>query len=78
MTEPRYTHNNLPDGDWVQYRKVGTTRMAPVTGPCVVDTKEGEYRLPEGWQGFIALDSDGDPYPVAAEVHARTYERADD
>jgi hypothetical protein len=73
----RYDKDNLPTGDWVEYRKLGTTRMARVSGPFIVTTKEGEYEVPAGWQGFIALDSDGDPYPVLFDVHARAYERAE-
>lgn len=61
---PRY---DLPDGTWAEYRKVATTRMIAVTGPAVVETKEGEYPLPDGWRGFIALDAD---------VHTRSYEPA--
>lgn len=72
----RYDKDNLPPVGWAEYRKVGTTRMAPVNGPFIVTTKEGEYEVPAGWQGFIALDSDGDPYPVEFGVHARAYERA--
>lgn len=70
-----YDRHNLPPAGWAEYRKIGTTRMAPAVGPFTVATKEGEYELPVGWQGFIALDTDGDPYPVAADVQARSYER---
>ncbi|MGH3985922.1 MAG: hypothetical protein ACRDTZ_01210 [Pseudonocardiaceae bacterium] len=71
-----YDRDNLPDLEWIEYRKIGTTRMVPVTGPFTVVTKEGAYTVPDGWDGFLALDADGDPYPVAADVHTRSYERA--
>jgi hypothetical protein len=70
-----YDKDNLPPVGWAEYRKVGTTRMAPVSGPFTVATKEGEYKVPEGWHGYIALDADGDPYPVTADMHAQSYER---
>jgi hypothetical protein len=63
----RYDRDNLPpEGDFQEYRKRGTTLMAPLAGPAVVVTKEREYSLPDGWQGFLALDRDSDPYPVEA------------
>jgi hypothetical protein len=73
---PRYDRDNLPSGPWVEYRKVGTTRMVAITGPVTVETKEGEYPLPDGWQGFVALDTEGYPYPVDRAVHSRSYELA--
>jgi hypothetical protein len=73
----RYTSTNLPAVGWEEYRKLGTTRMAPVIGPCIVETKEGEYELPDGWQGYVALDKDGDPYPIASEMQASAYERVE-
>lgn len=70
-----YDHDNLPkSADWKRYRKVATTKMTPISGPCVVKTKEGDYALPGGWRGYLAIDSDGDPYPIALDVHARSYE----
>jgi hypothetical protein len=77
----RYNKDNLPSAEraarWDEYRKIGTTRMwGPVAGPFTLETREGEYEsLPAGWKGFIALDTDGYPYPVEADEHARSYER---
>lgn len=63
-----------------EYRKVGTTTAAGVglTEPCVVVTKEGEYELPVGWEGHIAIDADGDPYPIEAGVFDATYEEVEE
>lgn len=74
----RYDRDNLPEGDWADYRKVGTTRMVQVSGPFVVTTKEGEYILPSGWYGYIAIDTAGHPYPIDPEVHVQSYERVDE
>jgi hypothetical protein len=72
----RYDKDNLPSVDWAEYRKIGITRMwGPLTGPFTVETREGEYKLPAGWLGFVALDAEGYPYPVVAAEHARSYER---
>lgn len=75
---PRYDCDDLPVDGWADYRKTTTTRMAPIEGPCVVITQEGPYTLPTGWKGQLALDSQGWPYPVAAEVFAETYEPVSD
>jgi hypothetical protein len=68
------------DGEFRAFRKVGTTEMAFATVPAgdtlVIDTKEGAYELPGPWEGLIALDADGDPYPVEMSVFYRTYEPA--
>lgn len=68
--------------DWVRYRKRDTTPISPLIElherAMVVDTKEGEYKLPVGWRGRIALDADGDPYPIEESVFQRTYEPAEE
>lgn len=70
-----YDRDHLPEGDWADYRKRSTTRMIAVSGPLSVQTKEGAYQLPSGWEGFIALDVGGDPYPIDASVASASYER---
>jgi hypothetical protein len=40
----------------------------------VVGTREGLKTT--SLHDWIALDSNGDPYPIAADVHAATYEAA--
>lgn len=69
-----YDRENLPTGTWADYRQKATTRMIAVVGPFTVTTKEGQYDLPCGWEGFIALDTDGDPYPIEIAVQSRSYE----
>lgn len=71
---PHYTRDTLPTGQWARYRKTGTTEMRPITGPAVVETMEGPYTLPDGWRGFVAIDTAGYPYPVDAGVHRVSYE----
>ena len=70
-----YAADALPDNGWAEYRKITTTRMVPAAGPCTVQTQEGSYDLPDGWEGFIAVDNQGYPYPISAATHAETYER---
>lgn len=63
-------------GPWHAYRKKAATQAVKfeATAPTDVLTKEGEYSLPTGWKGFIAIDADGDVYPVEASVFERTHE----
>jgi hypothetical protein len=65
----------LKPRQWGLYRKTTETLMTPAKGPLRCITKEGLYDLPAGWEGFIALDSEGYPYPVAASVQAARYEQ---
>jgi hypothetical protein len=74
----RYSRANLPEGLYTEYRKLGVTLMIPMVGPFTVLTKEGKYVLSEGWQGYVALDKEGHPYPIDAEAHASSYERVED
>lgn len=68
-----YDRDHLPAEGWSNWRKTTATRMTPITGPCDVVTQEGPISVPDGWQGYLAIDSGGYPYPVAADVHAATY-----
>jgi hypothetical protein len=64
----------LPDpGHFQTYRKTSTTRAVRIDGPFVVDTREGTMECPDGW---LALDANGDPYPIASDVFDASYERA--
>ncbi|HEU5394694.1 MAG TPA: hypothetical protein VFV36_07805 [Candidatus Methylomirabilis sp.] len=58
---------------WRAYRKVRTTDMLWIRGPAEVATREGIYTLPESWRGYIAVDSDGYPYPVEFGEHLNAY-----
>jgi hypothetical protein len=73
------------DGENIQrfvkrpWRKTATTEMVgPIilSRPTTVETSEGGYDLPAGWEGFIAIDADDKPYPVEKAIHDRTYEPA--
>lgn len=77
MSHPMYTVTALPTSGWSEYRKVGTTKMVPISGPCTVVTQEGPYQLPLGWTGYLALDAKGYPYPVESSIHDKSYELVD-
>lgn len=67
-------------GSWQTYRKRTLTSaitFGPLGQPHVIATKEGDYHLAKGWEGVIAIDADGDPYPIERGVFEQTYERAD-
>lgn len=72
---PRFTRESLPLGDWQYFRKKTTTQMIRITGPFVVETREGPLVCDDGW---LALDSKGSPYPIAADEQAVIYEPAED
>ena len=77
MSINRISKDNMPSGPWRNYRKTTETsmvHMGPLEEAIVCETKEGPYDLPEGWEGFIAVDTDGDPYPIAQAVHDASYE----
>lgn len=65
---------DLPLNGWRTFRKLALTKAQPITGPCIVKTREGEYGLPADWRGWVALDSGGYPYPIAEEEFATIYE----
>lgn len=69
------TKDNLPIDGWSEYRKVPLTRMCRMDGPFTVQTREGALTCPDG---FLAVDSGGWPYPIAADEHGRIYEPAAD
>jgi hypothetical protein len=73
---PVYDASNLPGSGWEWYRKTGATRMVQVGGPCTVVTVTGPHPLPVGWRGYLAVDSEGHPYPIADEVFRASYEPA--
>jgi hypothetical protein len=45
-------------------------------GACVVGTQEGEVTLPANFDGWIAIDRAGYPYPIDIAEHEATYEEA--
>lgn len=56
---------------WAEFQKVETIRARYIGGPFTVQTREGVLDMPEG--GWLALDRDGYPYPIAASVFERIY-----
>lgn len=73
----RIDKTNLPSdpSTWPIYRKKNLTPALEFTADeeTAIETKEGEYVLPAGWHGWIAVDSDGDPYPIEGGVFNETY-----
>jgi hypothetical protein len=68
------------ESSWALWRKRSLTNaihFGPLGRPHVIRTKEGDYQLPLGWEGYIAIDADGDPYPIEIGVFTQTYERDD-
>ena len=53
------------------YRKKHLTRAVRIDGPFDVETREGLLHCADG---YLALDSDGWPYPIAREEFERIYE----
>lgn len=75
---PVWSIETLPDPDdarwetWV--KRPVPVRMFRVKGPCRFVTIDGVWSdLPEDWEGFVAVDADGYPYPLHVEVHAKSY-----
>lgn len=57
---------------WAQFRKKTLTRALRIDGPFEVETREGTLTCPDGW---LAVDSAGWPYPIAADEFERIYEQ---
>jgi hypothetical protein len=55
---------------WPLASKRALTRVARIAGPFTVETREGVMECEDGW---LAVDSNGDPYPIAADVFEATY-----
>lgn len=53
------------------YKKKTLTKMARINGPFKVKTREGEMICENG---FLALDSNGWPYPIHVEEQQKIYE----
>lgn len=72
-------HLPIPVSEMALHRKVTPTPMfGPVTGPFLVTTQEGDYKLPYGWRGMIAVDKAGYPYPVELFEYHETYQPVGD
>ena len=76
MSEPKdlpfYDAATLPPvEDWRWYKKKLKTRAVKITGPFRVETREGTMSCESGW---LALDANGSPYPIADDVFESSYE----
>ena len=67
----RYTKDNLPPKPWTKYRKVRLTEAVHIIGPFEVETREGVLSCPDG---YLAIDSEGWPYPIAFDEFHKIYE----
>jgi len=71
---PQFDHDNLPIADWQDYRKTTVTAMIRMLGPFTCHTQDNNYvTCQDGW---LALDTVGHPYPIAAAEHDASYELA--
>ena len=66
-----FTADNLPDGDWRTYRKTQPIEAMHMDEPFTVQTREGVVKCESGW---LAKDSDGQPYPIADDEFENVYE----
>ena len=70
-----FSTDNLPEGDWREYRKKVATRMIKIDGPFRVLTSEGPLTCKDG---YLAVDARGYPYPLATDEQALIYEPLED
>lgn len=66
------TRENLPDGEFRQYRKLYKPSAIRMDGPFACVTSEGNVAACE--DGWLAIDSQGYPYPIGAAEFEATYE----
>lgn len=69
------TVDTIPGGDWGVYRKTEPIEALRMDGPFTVETREGVVECSDGW---LALDGDDFPYPIAADEFANVYEPDED
>ena len=67
---PQYDEDSIPPGDWGMYSKTEPIEALRMNGPFGVTTREGHVHCSDGW---LALDSEGYPYPIAADEFAAVY-----
>lgn len=66
------TKDTLPEGEWAEYAKTGTIQAMRMGRPFTVQTREG---VVEGEDGdWLATDSGGYPYPIAADEFEAVYD----
>lgn len=64
------TKDNLPERGWEVYVKIAPTQMMRMSGEFTVMTKEGPLTCSDGW---LALDNEGNPYPISDENQQAMY-----
>lgn len=74
----RITRGDAGNYTFREYRKVGTTKLSNEVLPAGtrVETLEGEYVCAE--PSRLAIDVQGNVYPVAESVAVRSYELVED
>lgn len=65
----------VPAECWREYRKTRTIFAARIQGPFTVETREGTLTCPDG---YLAVDSEGWPYPIARSEFDAIYEEVND
>jgi hypothetical protein len=76
-----YTAESLPQPveKMRKFRKTTLTPMWFVRGPFVVETLGGAVAtVPEGWEGYLAIDTHGHPYPIEKGEQEQIYEEVFD
>lgn len=70
-----FDKDNLPSdpATWPLYQKDVLTRMVKIDGPFTVMTDEGSLCCDDG---YLAMDSRGNFYPIATEEQALSYKPA--
>lgn len=76
---PTFDRDQLPDStDWQTYRKIPLTRALRISGPFRVRTSESENEPFLCQDGYLAIDSRGYPYAIAADEFEQIYKVAQD
>lgn len=71
MSETLYSRGKLPDGEYDTFRKVRPTAAVRMRGRFECLTSEGNVAACD--DGWLAVDSEGHPYPVNAHEFEATY-----
>lgn len=66
-----FTKDNLPSGEFKEYRKKVLTKAIRIEGPFRTRTLEGPLECPDG---YLAIDNAGNPYPIDRDIFEKTYE----
>lgn len=72
---PFYHRGEMPSGAFGEFRKVAFTKAIRIFGPFTVQTREGILSCEDGW---LAIDANGWPYPIADDEFRLIYEPTDD